>query len=145
MNKAVLISVRPEWCEKIASGRKTIEVRKSRPKIEMPFKVYIYETKQFHKNTPYSFKTWNRRGKVIGEFVCNGMLSHCESGNADLAEQYGCIKREMLFEYAQGKELYGWHISDLVIYEQPKELNKFFCRKPLTRPPQSWCYVEEEE
>lgn len=42
--KSVLISIRPQWCEKIASGKKTIEVRKSAPK-EVPFKAYIYETK----------------------------------------------------------------------------------------------------
>ena len=44
MNKAVLISIQPKWCELIASGRKTIEVRKTKPKILTPFKVYIYCT-----------------------------------------------------------------------------------------------------
>ena len=43
--KSVLISTRPKWCEKIASGKKTIEVRKTAPK-EVPFKAYIYETKE---------------------------------------------------------------------------------------------------
>lgn len=42
--KSVLISIKPKWCELIASGKKTIEVRKTRPKIEIPFKVYIYCT-----------------------------------------------------------------------------------------------------
>lgn len=28
MSKAVLISIRPRWCEKIINGDKTIEVRK---------------------------------------------------------------------------------------------------------------------
>lgn len=42
MSKAVLISIRPKWCEKIVSGEKTIEVRKTRPKMETPFKCYIY-------------------------------------------------------------------------------------------------------
>ena len=45
MNKAVLISIRPEWCDLIMRGKKTIEVRKTRPKLETPFKVYIYCTK----------------------------------------------------------------------------------------------------
>lgn len=39
--KSVLISIKPQWCKKIASGEKTIEVRKSAPK-EVPFKAYIY-------------------------------------------------------------------------------------------------------
>ena len=47
--KAILISIRPKWVEKIASGEKTIEVRKTRPKIEMPFKCYIYCTKPSKK------------------------------------------------------------------------------------------------
>ena len=36
--KAVLMSIKPKWCEKIFSGEKTIEVRKTAPK-ETPFKV----------------------------------------------------------------------------------------------------------
>ena len=41
MSKAVLISIRTEWCEKIVNGRKPIEVRKTRPKMDTPFKCYI--------------------------------------------------------------------------------------------------------
>ena len=33
-----------------------------------------------------------------------------------------------------------WHISDLIVYDRPKSLNEF----RLNRPPQSWCYVEQE-
>ena len=43
--KSLLISINPKWCELIASGKKTVEVRKTKPKLETPFKVYIYETK----------------------------------------------------------------------------------------------------
>lgn len=42
--QAVMLSVQPKWCELIANGKKTIEVRKRRPKLETPFKVYIYCT-----------------------------------------------------------------------------------------------------
>ena len=38
MAKAVLISIRPEWVEKIANERKTIEVRKTKPYLGTPFK-----------------------------------------------------------------------------------------------------------
>ena len=31
--KSVLISIQPKWCELIASGQKTVEVRKSKPKM----------------------------------------------------------------------------------------------------------------
>lgn len=85
--KSVLISIRPKWCEKIASGDKTIEVRKTRPKMETPFKCYIYCTSgRPDLNIPISperlmqdyldtgsMKSLNcplGNGKVIGEFTC---------------------------------------------------------------------------
>lgn len=151
--KSVLFSIKPKYCELIASGKKTVEVRKTRPKIDVPFKEYIYCTKGEHlwktKTEIFLDGKYNRliddmpdwllNGKVIGEFICDSIISHCEMANADIAEQQGCIKRKKLFEYSNGKELFGFHISDLVIYDKPKELNEF----NLSRPPQSWCYVEE--
>lgn len=183
VSKAVMISIQPKWCELIVNGKKTIEVRKTKPKFETPFKVYIYCTADRRKSisdtyipkTPLFIKNgmvkssigkedglpWKlANGKVIGEFVCDAVISHCEMANADIAEQQGCIKREWLLEYAGNKELYGWHISDHVIYDKPRELGEF--RKPIAchrgndhencigcwdceikRPPQSWCYVED--
>ena len=44
MNKTVMLSIRPKWCAKIIIGRKTMELRKSVPKLEVPFKCYIYCT-----------------------------------------------------------------------------------------------------
>ena len=44
-HKAVLLSLRPEWCVKILNGEKTVEIRKNRPKLKPPFKCYIYCTK----------------------------------------------------------------------------------------------------
>ncbi len=136
--KAVLLSIQPKWCGLIALGKKTIEVRKTRPKIETPFKVYIYCTNDkknhFWTGKRYSYadeRSHNAfdkdgNGKVIGEFICDALISHCEMANADIAEQQGCIRREQLFEYANGAELYGWHISDLKIYnDQPKALSEF--------------------
>ena len=63
--KSVLISIRPEWCEKIINGRKTIEVRKTRPKMNPPFKCYIYKCGS---------------GKVIGEFLCNQIIDGYSCG-----------------------------------------------------------------
>lgn len=69
MSKAVMISIRPKWCEKICSGEKTIEVRKNRPKLETPFKCYIYETQGWvEKDNIMEFR---RGGRVIGEFTCD--------------------------------------------------------------------------
>lgn len=164
MRIAVLISIKPEWCSLIATGNKTVEIRKSIPKLVTPFKCYIYCTKTskgwFFMNSP----DVRRDGKVIGEFVCDCIISHCEMANADIAEHQGRIKREELFEYSNGKELYGWHIFNLKIYDKPKELSEFSpakcgkkrcfncecfdAEKPsctLKRPPQSWRYVEGRE
>ena len=79
--KSVLVSIHPQWCKKIFNGEKTIEVRKTRPLIDMPFKVYVYCTKQkltkttcmhsyLHKNEPKACKkygeitTWCSIGDV---------------------------------------------------------------------------------
>ena len=206
--KSVLISIRPEWIEKIASGEKTIEVRKTAPK-EVPFKAYIYCT----KDKPYLYridddnnfeltntlrpktyeyvKDYNEQnGKVIGEFICDkideyafhdgltefnsmGLPSRIYGSYLIFVDEYKsmCLSYDEVKDYGKGKTLYGWHISDLKIYDKPKELSEFWGRKnciaaatvecwncfatcleiegkhyqPLTRPPQSYMYVEEVE
>ena len=77
--KSVLISIQPKWCELIASGRKTVEVRKTRPKLDTPFKCYIYQTKESKRSfLDHRFNSaingishHSEMGKVIGEFVCD--------------------------------------------------------------------------
>lgn len=140
MSISVLISIRPEWCEKIASGEKTIEVRKSRPTIQTPFKCYIYCTKPKYPHEDFlcfdagtaKIKAFYGGGLVIGEFVCDKIWDVC----------IACS------DPGNGETGYGWHISDLVIYDKPKELSEFYrwggwSYFSLERPPQSWCYVEE--
>lgn len=177
MNKAVLISIQPKWCELIASGKKTVEVRKTRPKLETPFKCYIYCTKD--KN--HSFCTDDGEqythignGKVIGEFVCDNIINIVY----DVNEYYGVCQNQTQIPYDELHKYlntcmgYGWHISDLVIYDKPSEFREFWkadkcpyarkdgcgylyqcfragqtkrCGDKLTRPPQSWCYVEDDK
>ena len=180
--KSVLISIQPKWCELIASGKKTVEVRKTRPKIETPFKVYIYCT----NTKPYlawgdefcggswetkfsSLKGYNKKdaerifdifnGKVIGEFVCD-RIEDCRDINIDVT----CLTVPEWLKYTKGHKgnVWGWHISNLVIYDKPKELGEFrkyigifdgatekeleelgILDARIKRPPQSWCYVEE--
>ena len=142
--KSVLISIQPKWCELIASGKKTIEVRKTRPKLETPFTVYIYCTKPV--------------GKVIGEFICDridtygyeehvGFPTPAYDGDPSIYDcgagywitsaecEKTCLDYDQLVAYGKGKDLYGWHISNLIIYDKPMNLSK--------KPPQSWYYVEE--
>lgn len=202
--KAVMISIKPKWVEKIANNEKTIEVRKTAPKLEVPFKCYIYATKNKRDTiehiSSYRFLSGVsfEIGKVIGEFICDrideyhygkfGYEISEESFNATMltAEEFCC--------YGKQKPLYGLHISNLKIYNKPKEISEFKvwcdrayeldnmvgdgmlirgdwrkdkcmncdrsmplpsrthdgkgisfeinCNRTLTRPPQSWCYVE---
>lgn len=171
MMKSILLSIKPKYVELIASGQKTIEVRKTAPQ-EEPFKCYIYETKgQYVKFTHGAHTKYGYgRGKVIGEFICDKVdeyhYDYCDGVDIDddtILET--AIDREDINIYAKGKTLYGWHISDLKIYDKPRELSEFFkpcdrfldcctcrrlvhneymsCDNKITRPPLSWCYVED--
>ena len=187
MSKAVLISIRPEWVKKILTGEKTLEVRRNRPKLETPFKVYIYCTSgRPDLNVPISPERLMRdyldtgsmrslncplgNGKVIGEFACDRIapivpateLYGIYDVDDDFVAQTGLVNGA-LWDYGKGATLYGWHISNLKIYDTPKELSKFsrpfencidkvcdefgcaLCENGghIKHPPQSWCYVEE--
>lgn len=175
MSKAVMLSVRPKWCEKIVSGEKTIEVRKTRPKLQTPFKCYIYCTLQgcnefFRVDLGRDVAKWNRgkwadrKGNVIGEFICDRIYELAPLNHApDDVEKQACLTREEIVNYLKGTG-YGWHISDLRIYDEARDLSEFRratdpcdschaeytwectgCKKlsgDIKRPPQSWCYVE---
>ena len=182
MMKSVLIAIRPQWAEKIAKGIKTIEVRKTAPQ-EVPFKCYIYETKgQYVKFTHGAHTKYGYgRGKVIGAFICDRIEmvnAKCSNYGIDLFYHdcltNGCLTEreiEKYFNVPEDRDLramkgngYVWNISDLKIYDKPKELSEFrkHCKMTLpmcdrceyysiwrgrceniTRPPQSWCYVED--
>lgn len=184
MSKAVLISVRPKWCEKIVNGNKTIEVRKTRPKMNTPFKCYIYCTLQgcnefFRVDLGRDVAKWNRgkwadrKSKVVGEFTCDRIdwITHIGyTGIPNLVETHicdavtmrtspvggllnaACLTPKMLNDYLAWGDGYGWHISDLRIYDEARELSEFTGLRntrfgaasyDIKRAPQSWCYVEE--
>ena len=181
--KSVLISIKPKWCELIASREKTIEVRKSRPKIETPFKCYIYATKTGDRIVLKNGRVFeinkSLTAKVIGEFVCDKIYDiepHYDTPNFcnqyvcdwNAGDEDDCLSFSDFDAYLGGKRGYGWHISDLKIYDKPRELSEFCvwkkcnscktsgyestacrydeeCKVPavVTRPPQSWMFVEE--
>lgn len=149
--KSVLISIKPKWCELIASGKKTVEIRKTRPKIETPFKVYIYQTLSRHGEHN------DKGGKVIGEFICDEIEEFTADYRTDTEKiesiaDLACVEMSEIMEYGYFSDfLLAWHISDRKIYDKPKALSGF--SKPQTtriitqpkkikRPPQSWYYVE---
>lgn len=150
MSKAVLISIRPKWCEKIVNGEKTIEVRKTRPKMETPFRCYIYCTlpKYPHEDyitTEHPLPQYYGGGKVIGEFVCDRIDRLVRVGfdgsgepakycicNSDMSVwpvdgicEEACLTQEELEKYLGGYEGYGLHIAGLKVYDTPKELDVF--------------------
>lgn len=173
--KAVLISIRPKWCEKIASGEKTIEVRKTRPKQNPPLKVYIYCTlpRYPHEDfieTDYPKPQFYGGGKVIGEFVCDWIYQYSSAdhlygvdiSHEDMARQ-SCLTRKQIeaYELKNAPEegygyfgVFGWHISGLKVYDKPRELGSLtglhvtrFGAAPydIKHAPRSWCYVEETD
>lgn len=179
--KSILMSIKPKYCELIAAGKKTIEVRKTKPRIETPFKCYIYQPKTVYvsKNKANEFLKPiqdKRFGKVIAEFVCDKIYQYttCDVKNGvDISDEdmtrLSCLTKDEIrnYELSPGRfGVFGWHILDLVIYDEPKELHEFKKNKHkcwyadlgiakrdckecknadcfFTRPPQSWCYVEE--
>lgn len=186
--KAVMASIRPKHTADIKSGKKTLEIRKSIPKIPTPFKCYIYET-MGPVEVPWvdedGHHIYKGCGKVIGEFVCDQIKCYVwsayerpfdDTGEYNISVEdlkNACLTYSQFDDYGGGYELYGWHISQLKIYDKPKPLSNFYkecagldntglcddcenavgeecdCavngRLHLTRPPQSWCYVEDKK
>lgn len=182
--KNILISIKPEWVAKILNGDKTIEIRKTMPKCELPCKVYIYCTNeksyldrlvQNHNGYFYTVRELvdfdadeygtyydiaGKNGEVVAEFTLKNIVKFdIESiiflGKEKELMQKSCIGGLSLRKYLGKKVGYAWHIDDLKIYDEPKELSEFTRmisepfeswhynhREKLKRPPQSWCYVE---
>ena len=120
---AVLMSMKPEWWEKILAGEKTLEIRKSHPqneRLEWPVTVLVYVS---------------GTGAVQGQFLCPGEVSYRTM--QDL-EEMSCVPREDLLKYAKGRRLSGWIVQSPEKFDAPSPLAEF----GLDRPPMSWQYVE---
>nr|DAG25386.1 MAG TPA: helix-turn-helix domain-containing protein [Bacteriophage sp.] len=151
--KAVLLSIRPNWCKLIWSGMKTVDVRKTRPKLETPFKVYIYCTgagnwwQRFPKTGLQQMEE-----RVIGTFVCDKIdrLTHIGATGSsepvklyietsDLQYEYAnellqaaCLTEAQAEKYLKGGDGYGWHISGLKIWDEPVRLKDFWAIQPCS-------------
>ena len=120
----IVMSIKPEWVQKIFQLRKTWEVRKRRPNCDLPVKCYIWQTEG---------------GGVVGEFICDQIEE----------EQVSCITKDWLKDteisledakkYAGDRRvLYKWRIRSIMEYATPKTLISV-CKTMI--PPQSWQYV----
>lgn len=193
--KQILISIKPEWVAKILNGEKTLEIRKTMPKCDLPIDVYIYCTKDKHQelcwfdefgyrqtmiNHIHNLPTCN--GKVVAKFTLNKVDEHHVlpterilpfNWNVEQKLEQLCLTKEEVMAYENGEDYQAflWHISNLEIFDKPKELSEFktihkyktcdtcphfaddnylYCNKceekrPLTKAPQSWCYCGVEE
>ncbi len=194
MSKAVMVSIQPYYVFLIIAKYmgwnipqdKKVEVRKGFPQDKCWNKkvnIYCSRSKKSFNRIPKQYQPLMRPflGKVIGEFICDYIdetypiifnspdkyiyLGDWVKNKANTKNT--CLSLKELSNYGKGKPLYTWHISNLKIYNKPKELSEFCIMKkcnacksgyesnaciydnnckvpvPLTRPPQSWCYVEE--
>ena len=187
MKRAILISIKPKWVADILTGRKTIEVRKTAPKCDLPIDVYIYETRDeeplvfdlsYEKDMDILDKVCNSRGKIVAKFTLNKVEKICFN-NASWESDFtppmeimdkACLTHNEIENYLNGTG-YAWHISDLQIFDKPKNLDddefhkigfdKYYWSDHshegylqwantladliVHKAPQSWQYVEVEE
>lgn len=170
--KAVLMAFHQKWCEKIFRGEKTIEARKIAPKLKTPYKVYAYQTKNRGgaKIINDCLNSVYGGGKVVGEWVCDKTIElPCETTQPHWLKEKTCLSDDEYIDYLGHKDGKGLYIAKPKRYDTPKALSKFrkpdepfhtveinengnvvFCDgyiddEPITRPPQSWMYVEEIE
>lgn len=148
--KHIMISIRPEWVEKILNGEKTLEIRKTMPKCELPCKVYIYCTK--NKKLEYvgckngKNYVYPLNGKVVAEFILKKVECFTTDYRRDIEQTTKLLEKAKVdfidaMEYETNSScLYAWDIDNLEIYDEPKELSKF----GLKRPFQSWGYLKDE-
>lgn len=162
MSKAILISIKPKYVAAILNGKKTIEIRKSVPKVKLPIDVYIYCTKgkyemgKFNSDKKYHeirddccyAGGWSRglpdetvNGQVVAKFTLN-KVEHAYNFDPKEICDLACITSDELNKYAGGwyktDDLFAWRIDKLKVLEPIKKLGAF----GLDKAPQSWQYIE---
>ena len=170
-----MISIKPEYVAEILNGNKTIEIRKSLPKCDLPINVYIYCTKGGRcivKNPsgryvtiPNLDKNEYFNGKIVAKFTLSKIeqirwnhdiiygesLPRTKSLRISELLSQSRLFSDDLADYVGDSLSYAWQIDDLEIFDKPKEISEY---KPhygyptnhrLTRAPQSWQYIEVSE
>ncbi|MDR2828174.1 MAG: hypothetical protein LBV51_01995 [Acholeplasmatales bacterium] len=161
--KTIVISIRPENVYGILLMKKTIEIRKTAPtKYPDVSTAYIYCTKTAPtlaiKNEKivvfdnryyscYSNAEEVLNGKIVASFKIKKITALEINNTTDEILKNACITRNELKRYTwweseEGYEgYYTWNITDLKIFEHPKKLSNL----GLTKPPQSWQYLEDNK
>lgn len=121
----VLLSIKPEFAEKILSGEKCFEYRKKVFKRRDVNTIIIYATQPV--------------GKVIGEFSIKGILSAAPDIIWDMTQHSSGITQAFFDQYFQGRnEGYAIQVKKTKRYSEPLTLDNFIPGKPA---PQSFCYL----
>lgn len=123
MEPNIILSLHPEWWKRILSEEKTLEIRKTAPHpVYFPLRVIVYLT------VPVC--------RVVGEFTC--ITARKITGSYEEIAAESCLRPCQLKNYADGKAIRAWEISNPIQYEKPRRVEDY----GMKRPPQSWCYLE---
>lgn len=167
--KAILISIRPQWVQKILNGEKTLEIRKKFPKDYVGW-VYIYCTKD-KKYANLINRGGFLTGMVCARFWCD-KVEEITFYPKKPFDRYGtpyratydlltesCLEYDELDNYLNKNNGYAIHITKLEIFDKPIEISEFYkcqighknciphnCNEcpalvKLTKPFQSWGYI----
>ena len=166
MKRAILMSIQPQWIEKILNREKLIEIRKTMPKCELPIVVYLYCTKAklflygyygesddaegFGYATSYCptedinvlDRTENLNGKVVAKFTLNETEKHFNAKyfgfNPKFLNDCQLANKDIDNYVGIDKTFYAWYIDNLEIFDKPKELSEFVNSRALSYD--DWLY-----
>ena len=121
----ILMSIKPQFVEKIRRGEKKFEFRRVLPKHQEVDRIVVYASKPV--------------GKVVGEISVAGYLALTVKEMWDATKDISGLTREEFFNYFHGKKnAHAIAIESYRDYEQPLPLDVLL---PGKTPPQSYCYL----
>ena len=128
--KTIIATIKPVHLGDIRSGRKLYEMRKTCPK-ETPFRVLCCES--------------GSGGNILAEFLVSAPVKVRPLVWPELVRR-ACVSMVMAEEYADGKEIWFWDVTNMIDYCTTKGCRvRNVSEFGLKRPPQSWCYVRGTE
>lgn len=129
MRTSVLLSIRPEFVEKIFSGTKRFEFRR-----------VIFKSRNVSRVVVYASSPVQR---VVGEFEVDGILALSRRQLWKRTKEFAGIGKGYFDEYFGDKETaYAIRIKSAKRYSNPVTLEEL---APSTRPPQSFIYLSSEQ
>lgn len=135
MSNIIVLSIHKQHADNILAGKKIYEFRKNKPKKEnLPYLVLLYET-----------QNGGGAGAIVGACRMSNAITFtaCELETPVMGVWRkslaggGCLTPEELKEYAKGKDVYAWCVSNPIRFKEPLPLSKL----GLTRAPMSWHYL----